>query len=107
MPFLNFLFTITHCDAYKYIWGNLESSSDNTPDLYDQNLNGESGLTSYLHKKQNFLGYIGIIAVWNADLKSHGETFDWKRIWISRTSCNHQVTQYKMIRRYYLSIRKS
>lgn len=62
IQFSNFiLFTITYCNAYKYIWGNLESSSDNTPNPYDQNLNGESGLTSYLYKKQKIL--IDILAL--------------------------------------------
>lgn len=61
-------------------------------------------------KQHKLLGYIGIISVWNADLKNNGQTIDYKRIWnnispISR-NCNHQLIQNKMVQRYYLSASK-
>lgn len=70
------------------------------------------GFVSYVYKKMQHStqSYMGIVQVWNTDLKNYGLTIDWKRVWrnISDTSRNYnnQLLHYKMIHRFYLSPRK-
>ena len=70
------------------------------------------GPVSHIYQKlqQRSQTYMGIVDVWNIDLKSYNVTIDWQRVWknIPDTSHNYnnQVLNYKMIHRFYLSPRK-
>ena len=71
-----------------------------------------AGPVSYIYQKlqQRSQTYMGIVDVWNIDLKPYNVTINWQRVWknIPDTSRNYtnQVLNYKMIHRFYLSPRK-
>ena len=61
------------------------------------------GPVSHIYQKLQLRSqtYMGIVDVWNIDLKSYNVTIDWQRVWknIPDTSRNYtnQVLNYKMI----------
>lgn len=72
----------------------------------------KDGFVSCLYKKlqQSQNVAMGIVRVWNTDLKHLVQGINWERVWnnipLTSSNYNYQLVNYKFIHRYYLSPRK-